>query len=86
MYVEASIYALKISFMHFEFKDRQAKRLQTNRNIPENDMTKGMESLSLKDPKLNAVISEHRMTCLEMGYLEKDFNNAMCSLAKAGEL
>lgn len=73
-------------FKHFKFKDRQSKRLEANHNIPENDMTKGMERLSLKDPELSAVISEHRMTCIEMGYLEKDFNNAVYSLAKAGEL
>ncbi|XP_053397269.1 putative inhibitor of apoptosis isoform X3 [Mercenaria mercenaria] len=51
-----------------------------------NDLTGNLERLTLEDPDLNAVIDEHRETCLEMGYSEKDFNIAVTKLAKNGNV
>ena len=48
------------------------------------EISGGMERLRLNDPELDAVIKEHRDTCLEMGYLGKDFEIATRKLVAIG--
>ncbi|XP_060584971.1 baculoviral IAP repeat-containing protein 7-B-like [Ruditapes philippinarum] len=66
------------------------KRLETEEK-PANtsagpDISSEMERLTFKDHEFNANINDHRETCLEMGYKEKDFEIAARKLASKGNV